>query len=210
MNNNKTENSAHYANTVIPIAPMYDGNASNGNGGNRNFLDLTGNTQVVEGNHIGQNTHKNYISTLADIMVLMVDNMPEKCVETYAVIRTNEKDMGLLSETRRKQRKFLKSHCKLLLDKMNCSSKKTPIKLEGAGCLMYNSIVEFMGTKISILNVNIELEKNYVNGGATDVLTRYEDRADLEARMDVAVRLGDSTSSAIQSAIYFLYHQSGI
>ena len=44
MNNNKTSNSSDDANTVIPIAPMYYANASNGNGGNQDVLDLTGNT----------------------------------------------------------------------------------------------------------------------------------------------------------------------
>ena len=40
-NNNNTTNAADDANTIIPIAPMYDTNASNGNGGKRNVLDLT-------------------------------------------------------------------------------------------------------------------------------------------------------------------------
>ena len=77
--------------------------------------------------------------------------------------------MGLLSETKRKH---FKAHCKLLLDKMKCAAKKPPIKLEGAGCLMYNYIAEFMGTKRRIVTVNRELAANYVNDGATYVLTQ--------------------------------------
>ena len=72
MNNNKPSNATDYANTVIPIAPMYDANASNGNGGNRYVLGLTSYTQVIEDNHIGRNTHTNYICTLTDIMVWVV------------------------------------------------------------------------------------------------------------------------------------------
>ena len=76
-NDNNTTNAADGANTAIPIAPMYDANASNDNGGNRNVLDLTDNTQVIEDNHIVQKIHTNYVRTLTDIMVWMVDNMPE-------------------------------------------------------------------------------------------------------------------------------------
>ena len=80
MNSNNTFNATDNANTGISIAPTDDANASNGNVGDRNVLDLTGNTQVIEDNHIGQNTHTNYVCTLTEVMVRMVDNMPEKLV----------------------------------------------------------------------------------------------------------------------------------
>ena len=94
MNNNNTANAADDANTVIPIAPMYDANAFNGNGGNRNVLGLTGNTQVIGDNHIGQNTRKKYVLTLTDIMVWMVDNMPENCVDREAPEKDKHKGLG--------------------------------------------------------------------------------------------------------------------
>ena len=75
---------------------------------------------------------------------------------------------------------------------------------------MYTDIAYFMGTKRIIVTVNRELAANFLNDGAKDVLTRNEGRGDLEARVDVAVRLGDSTYSSIQSAIYFLYLQDVI
>ena len=142
---------------------MYDTNASNGNVGNRNILDLTGNTQVIEDNYIGRNTRKNYVRTLNDIMVWMVDNMPEKLVYRKSPERKNARDMDVLSETNRKQRKFLKYHCNLFLDKMNLAKKKPPIKLESAIFLMYNDIAEFIGTKRRIVTVNIELATFFVN-----------------------------------------------
>ena len=111
MNNNNTDNTPDDTNTVIPIAPMYDANAFNGNGGNRNVFGLTGNTQVIEDNHIGQNTCKNCICTLTDIMVWMVDNMTEKLVYRNALKSTNARGVVILSETKRKQRNFLKYHC---------------------------------------------------------------------------------------------------
>ena len=53
----------------------------------------------------------------------MVDNMPEKLVDSDALENTKANYMGNLSETKRKHRKFLKYHCKLLLDKMNRAAK---------------------------------------------------------------------------------------
>ena len=210
MNNNNSANAVDDANTYVLIAPNYDANAYNGNGGNRKVLDLSGNPQVIEENHIDQNTRKNYVCTLTDIMVWMVNNMPGKLVDSESPERKNTREMGLLSVTKRKHSFFYKYHCNLLLEKMNRAAKKTPIKLEGSGCLMYNDIVEFMKTKRKILTMNRELAANDVNDGATDALARIEGGADLEARMDVLVRLEDSTYSAIQSAISFLYCQIGI
>ena len=124
-NNNNTANEADDANTVITIDPTYDANASNVNGGNRNILDLTGNTQVIEDNHIGQNTRKNYVRTLTNIMVWMVDNMSEKLVDREALEKINTRDMGILSDTKRKQGEFLKTHRKFLLGKINRAAKNS-------------------------------------------------------------------------------------
>ena len=75
---------------------------------------------------------------------------------------------------------------------------------------MYNDIADFMGTLRKIVTVNRDLSKNYMNYGAKDVLTQNQGGEDLEAIMDVSVRLVDSTYSAIQIVISFLYHQSVI
>ena len=93
---------------------------------------------------------------------------------------------------------------------MNRAAKKPPIKLEGAGCLIYKYIVDFMVTKRRIVTVNRELATNYVIDRATYVLTQNESRADLEARVNFTVMIGDSTYSDIQRAISFLYCQSEI
>ena len=75
---------------------------------------------------------------------------------------------------------------------------------------MYNDIAEFMCTNRRIVTVNRVLAENYVNDGSTYVLTRNEGRADLEATVDVAVRLRDRNYSSIHSTISFLYHHIGI
>ena len=59
MNYNNTSNVDDDANNFIHIAPTCDENATNGNGGNRNVLNLTGNTQVIKDNHISKNKRKN-------------------------------------------------------------------------------------------------------------------------------------------------------
>ena len=62
-----------------------------------------------------------------------------------------------------------------------------------------------MGTKRMIVTMKRDIFTNNVNDGATDVLTQNEGGADLDERVNVSVRLGDSTYSAIQSAISILY-----
>ena len=66
---------------------------------------------------------------------------------------------------------------------------------------MYNYISQFMVTKRRIVTMNRELATNFVNDGSADVLTQNQVGTDLEAIVDVAVRLGDSIYSAIQIAI---------
>ena len=93
---------------------------------------------------------------------------------------------------------------------MNHAAKTNSIKLEGAGCLMYNDIAEFMGEKRNIVTVNREITSIFFNDLAADVLAQNEGGAGLEATLDVSVKLGDSTYSAIQCAISVLYQQSNI
>ena len=57
------------------------------------------------------------------------------------------------------------------------------------------------------MTLNRDFAANYLNDGLTDVLTRNEGGAYLEAIVYVVVMLGDSNYSAIQSPI-FLYRQS--
>ena len=73
---------------------------------------------MIEENHLSRNTCKNCARTLTDIVFWMVDNMPEKLVDRESLERTNARGVGLISETKRKQRKFLKHHCKLFLEKL--------------------------------------------------------------------------------------------
>ena len=54
------------------------------------------------------------------------------------------------------------------------------------------------------MTLNRDLAANYLNDGLTDVLTRNEGGAYLEAIVDVVVMLGDSNYSAIQSPILFV------
>ena len=88
----------------------------------------------------------------------------------------------------------------IVAGKIQSCCKNPPIKFEVADCFIYNYIAKFMGTKKSILTVNKHIAETFFIDGATDVLTRNEGGADLEATLDVAVRLGDITYNAIQSA----------
>ena len=56
-------------------------------------------------------------------MVWMVHKIPEKLVDLESLESKNARDVGLLSEKKRKQRKFLKACCRLLLYKMNRAAK---------------------------------------------------------------------------------------
>ena len=85
INNNNTANDVDDENTVISISPNYDANASNGNGGNRNVLNLTGDTQEIESNHIGKKNRKKGIRMLTDIMFWVLDNMLKNLVDHEAL-----------------------------------------------------------------------------------------------------------------------------
>ena len=97
----------------------------------------------------------------------------------------------------------MKARCKFLTENELCC-KKPPIKFEGAGCLVYNYIAKFMGTKRRTVAVKRDIAVNFVNYGEADVLTINEGGEDLEATLDVAVRLGGITYSDIQSDIFFV------
>ena len=123
MNNNNTENASDDVNTVLSIAPMYDSNSSNGNGGNQNVFNLTGNIQVIEDNHIDQNTHKiMFVRCLTSWFGWCIKFLKNLLILNPSKVK-NARDVGLLSEKKRKQRKLLKACCRLLLYKMNRAAK---------------------------------------------------------------------------------------
>ena len=135
MNNNNTANDADDPNTFVSITPMYYDNAYNGNGGNRNVLGLTGNTQVIGDNHIGQNTRKKYVLTLTDIMVWMVDNMPEKFVDREAPEKDKHKGLGSSKWDKEEAEEFFERSLQFFSGQNELFCKKKSYRI--VGCWLF-------------------------------------------------------------------------
>lgn len=103
-------------------------------------------------------------------------------------------------------RKRLKAKCRSLMEAISRQEHNSPIHLVGDVSLKYEHIAEFMNTKRKVLTVNADVARRL----AAEEGNEMEGDADAENQVRVAVRLGDSSYSAVQSAISFLYRQSGI
>ena len=109
-------------------------------------------------------------------------------------------------ENAKRPRKHLKALCHSLLERMNRKDHNSPIHLTGDVALKYEHIAKFMNTKRKVITVNADVAAQLA---AQDGNT-LEGNVDATNQVKVAIRLGDSSYSAVQSAVSFLYRQSGI
>ena len=66
--------------------PATSNNATN------TFLDLTGDTQEVENNHVGAGSHEVYIRALVNFMFFLFDNHRETLVYTDLLEEAHQQD----------------------------------------------------------------------------------------------------------------------
>ena len=178
--------------------PATSNNAANA------FLDLTGNTQEVENNHVGAGSREVYIRALINFMFFLFDNHRDKLVYTDLLEEAHQQDES--SRPRKKTRPKLRKEMKKQLNAMNRREKNPPIHLDGANSITYKEISDFMNTKKNIVDVDKDLAVNFANNSEeASVLSRNT----VGETIRVAVRQSDSAYSSIASAIAFLYRQSG-
>lgn len=170
-------------------------------------LDLTGTTQTVEDSHIGASTRKNYIRTLVDFMIFMFDS------NIYCSLLIDHEELkvanalDMVPVRKRRSRKKLKLMCAALLKKMTRVLHNSPVRLSGDNSLNYGHIAAFMNTKSKVIKVDADIAKRIAEEEGTVV---NMDQVNIDGMVDVSIRLGDSSYSAVQSAISFLFRQSGV
>ena len=161
------------------------------------ILDLTGTTKDIEDSHIGDNTRNTYVRTLVDFMVFLFHSHPLLLVDLEVLREQNS----------RGGQKDLKRRCKILVQLINRTDHNSPIRLTGDNdTLTYAHIASFMNTKRKVLEVNADVAAKLAEKGGS-VLDVEPDEAN---QVKVAVRLGDSSYTAVQSAVSFLFRQSGV
>lgn len=192
------------------------------------ILDLTGGTQAIENSHINDTTRADYIGKLVLFMMWLFDNAPDKLVSIGALQQANQKDIDERARRnnreanrrgRRKRkrktesRNSLRAACKEMLECMDRTKKNSPICLTGDHALGYREISDFMNTKKKVVSVEKGLADQFVgseSGLASNAQGQELIDADEDGNVQVAVRLSDSIYTGIQSAIAYLYRQSGI
>ena len=195
-------------NTVPALVVATDTTTDLGGAPNAGVLDLTGTTQTVEDSHIGASTRKNYIRTLVDFMIFMFDSniYCSLLIDHEELENAHALDM-VMPVRRRRSRKKLKLMCAAQLKKMTRVLHNSPVRLSGDNSLNYGHIAAFMNTKSKVIKVDADIAKRIAEEEGTVFNT---DQVNIDGMVDVSIRLGDSSYSAVQSAISFLFRQSGV
>ena len=123
-----------------------------------------------------------------------------------ALIAAKAEDDQRRTEKQRKAKKIFRAECMRQLKRMNRIEGNSPIHLSGPFAIVYDDIAKFMGTKRRVVSVDPDL----ANQLATEEGASVVNNAGGGGKVKVAVRLSDSSYSAIQSAISFLYRQCGL
>lgn len=193
--------------TVPASVVVTDNTTGLGGAPSAGVLDLTGTTQTVEDSHIGASTRKNYIRTLVDFMIFMFDS------NIYCSLLIDHEELkvanalDMVPVRKRRSRKKLKLMCAALLKKMTRVLHNSPVRLSGDNSLNYGHIAAFMNTKSKVIKVDADIAKRIAEEEGTVV---NMDQVNIDGMVDVSIRLGDSSYSAVQSAISFLFRQSGV
>ena len=168
--------------------------------------DFTGTVQSIEDSHIVSNTRMTYNRTLTDFMIYLFANQNHKLVNIARLRAAKAVDDARGTEKQRTAKKYFRLECVKQLKRMNRVEKNPPIHLSGPNAINYEDIASFMGTKRKIVEVDPDLANRLAATEGAAVLNR----AGVRGKVKVAVRLGDSSYSAVQSGIAFLYRQCGL
>ena len=168
--------------------------------------DFTGTTQSVEDSHIVTNTRNTYNRSLTDFMIYLFSNSVHKLVDTAPLIEGKAIDDARRTAKQREARRAFRAACTMQLKRMNRVEQNPPIFLSGPNAITYDDIAKYMGTKRRIVSVDPDLANRLAAEEGASVVNRAGGRG----KVKVAVRLSDSSYSAVQSAISFLYRQCGL
>ena len=171
-----------------------------------NVHDFTGTTQSVEDSHIVTNTRNTYNRSLTDFMIFLFSHAAHKLVDTAPLIEAKAIDDGRRTTKQREAKRAFRAACLVQLKKMNRIEGNTPIHLSGPHAIEYEDIARYMGTKRRVVSVDPDLANRLAAEEGAAVINRAGNRG----KVRVAVRLSDSSYSAVQSAISFLYRQCGL
>ena len=168
--------------------------------------DFTGTVQSIEDSHIVTNTRLTYYRTLSDVMIYLFTNSNRKLVFIRKLRAAKKMDDARETEKQREAKKYFRAECVVQLKRMNRVEGNPPIHLSGKNAINYEDIAKYMGTKRKIVDVDPDLANRLAATEGAAVLNRAGGRG----KVKVAVRLSDSSYSAVQSGISFLYRQCGL
>jgi hypothetical protein len=137
-------------------------------------------------------------------MIFLFEEHPEKLVNLEKLKEEDEKD------TNRRQLN-LRKECRNQLQQMKRTVKNSPIFLSGDNSIDYKIVSQFMNTKSKKVEVDRSLVENLQREQQGEEINRDAIIDGNEEGEDVTVyvRCSNSVYSGIQSALSFLYRQSG-
>ena len=171
-----------------------------------NVHDFTGTTQSVEDSHIVTNTRNSYTRTLIDFMLWLFTHSHCKLVNIEPLRAAKLIDDGKRTAKQREAKKDFRAACAVQLKRMNRIEQNSPIHVAGPNAILYEDIAQYMGSKRKIVNVDPDLANRLAAEEGAAVVNSAGGRG----KIKVAVRLSDSSYSAVQSGISFLYRQCGL
>ena len=113
-------------------------------------IDLIGDTNTTENNHITSSSRAGYICTFAKIITYFYDNDKQHILvhfEELSQVRKKYIEWSSSSIWRKGQTKTkrnLRQTCMAHIHAMSRGKNNSPIKIEGYGCLAYEDIASLM------------------------------------------------------------------
>ena len=138
-------------------------------------------------------------------MIYLFTNSNLKLVNIARLTAAKAVDDARETTKQREAKRAFRAECVVQLKRMNRVEGNPPIHLSGPNAINYGDIAKYMGTKRRIVDVNPDLANRLAATEGGTVLNSSGGGG----KVKVAVRLSDSSYSAVQSGISFLYRQCG-
>ena len=167
------------------------------------ILNLTRTTRDVEDSYIRTSTRNKYARTYVDFIIFLFDSHPILLIDLEVLRQANVIDLNLPVQ---RTQKNLNVMCHTLIECINRKEHNYLIRLIRDGSLIYDRIAAFMNTKRRVITVNVDIAARL----AAEDENMLQGNTDSNNQVKVAVRLGDSSYSAVQSTVLFLFRQSGV
>ena len=180
-------------------------------------LDLTHDARTIQNSFVGQSSAKSYKDCLVRIMIWLFDFHVEFISDEFIASLKVAHQEDMQSRNRKKTRTGLRQHLRTLLENVTSEGTdghKSPIKIDGEGCITWAVTREYMTTLKKKVKVSKVLAERYAmsntGGSKPSAVSTNSTISNEDEQIDALVLQSISSYEAVRSGLQYLHKRAGV